>query len=658
MSLFFLISFRENDPNTPTRSTPTGSKMGKICLLSRSKRLLLRILKEYVFASRLSRDERDLRCVSRLSFSLVLIRALFLIMREWVLKQGQLGQSQLDQIERLGVETRLSPLTLQICLRRGLDSAEVIQKFLAPRLEQLQDPFTIQDMSLAVDRVIQARDASERVRVFGDYDVDGTTGAALLSWFFRDCQMTYDVRQPDRFKDGYGLNVGAVEAAVAEGVRLLITVDCGITSFAAIEKARELGLDVIVVDHHQIDPVKGLPPAMAVVNPQRKDCGSELKQLCGCGLAFYLARALRTRGRELAWWPAGQEPNLKKHLDLVVIATAADMVPLTGDNHVLVKQGLQVLKHSQKPGVKALLDAAGVSQREISPGHLGFVLGPRINASGRLGSADTALRLLTTQDPEEAAMLAMEIEQMNKERANIQNQIWDQVKEKIEAALQEGRFQHGVVVADERWHEGVVGIVASRVTERYKRPAVVIGIREGVGKGSVRSFGGKDVLQAIRSSGQHLIGFGGHAHAAGLSLLPENLEALENAFNDALSRMEEDKSLQPLWLDARCAPEDLTPRTLQEIENLGPFGPGHPEPVFALKAKVHSQKILKERHLKLDLSGALEAIWFNAAEQSKIVEDTRPGEEAEWAGVPELNRFRGRVTPTLRIRDWKKYIVD
>lgn len=561
---------------------------------------------------------------------------------------------ELNQLlEEIASSTGFSRMTVQVCIQRGLESADAIRDFLAPKLEGLKDPYTIRDMKPAIDRLVRAREAGEKLRIFGDYDVDGTTGAALLSWVFRDFGFQADARQPDRFKDGYGLNVGAVESAVQEGARVLITVDCGITSFDAAKRAQELGIDLIIVDHHQIDPNKGLPPALAVIDPQRVDCESGLKQLCGCGLAFYLARALRTRGRDEKWWPEGKEPNLKQHLDLVVMATAADMVPLTGDNHILARHGMDVLKASRKPGVRALLEVAGIGNRALSPGHLGFVLGPRINASGRMGSASLALEILTTTDSGQAMRLASQLEEINKERADTQNRIWDEVKSRVEAGIAEGRYRHGIVVADAGWHEGVVGIVASRVVETFQRPAAVIALREDFGKGSVRTFAGKDVLAALRTCSQHLLGFGGHRHAAGLSVPLDGIDALAKAFDEALSTVEGDPALAPLYIEGNCSIDDLDIKTLQELENLGPFGPGNPEPLFCIRAKMQDHKILKGRHLKMNLASALrmrtiEAIWFNASEEEASA--SKEG-EFEWAGVPELNRFQGRITPTLRIRD-------
>lgn len=592
--------------------------------------------------------------------------------REWLQRSELPGERPEDSLSGVRLEetvrdlagrTGLSPITVKVCVQRGLRTPEAIQEFLEPKVERLKDPFLIRDMDLAVERIAGARASGERVRIFGDYDVDGTTGAALLSWFFRSLGLAFDARQPDRFKDGYGLNVAAVDHAHEEGVRLLVTVDCGITSFDAAERARDLGIDLIVVDHHQVDPQRGVPPAVAVIDPQRADCESGLKQLCGCGLAFYLARALRAHGREQGWWAAGQEPNLKQHLDLVVMATAADLVPLVGDNHILVRHGMEVLKASRKPGVRALLEVAGVASKSLSPGHLGFVIGPRINASGRMGSASLALELLTTEDPRRGLELAQELERVNAERAEIQNRIWDEVKTRVEAGLAAGKFRHGIVVADAGWHEGVVGIVASRVTETFRKPAAVIALREDFGKGSVRSFAGKDVLAALRESSTQLLGFGGHKHAAGLSVALDQVDAFADRFDQALASIQEDAAARPLIIEGTCSLEDFDLDTLQQIENLGPFGPGNPEPVFRFRASVLDHRVLKERHLKLNLAPAgatslrgavVEAIWFHAADREQEVLDASAGGGSEWAGVPELNRFRGRVTPSIRIRDWRR----
>lgn len=566
-----------------------------------------------------------------------------------------------DEGKRLATELRastgLSALTVRLCLSRGLTKVEDIQEFLSPKLERLRDPLTMKDMPEAVRRLADARDRGEKIQVFGDYDVDGTTGAALLSWFFRECGYSFEATQPDRFKDGYGLSVKAVDEAKAAGASVMVTVDCGITSFDAATRAKEIGLDLIVLDHHHVDPVKGVPAAFAVVDAHRLDCTSGLKELCGCGVAFYLIRALRAEGRTRGWWEPGKEPNLKKHLDLVVMATAADMVPLTGDNHILVKQGMEVLKASTKPGVAALLESAGIAHREIGPSHLGFAIGPRINASGRMASASRALELLTTEDRSRAVSLAFELERLNQERQELQNSIWDEVRTRVEEGLAAGKYKHAIMVGDPGWHEGVVGIVASKVTETFRKPAAVLALRDDYGKGSVRSWSGKDVLEALRACAPMLRSFGGHKHAAGLSVELDRFEELVEAFDQAVGALEDSHvGERPLLTEGECLVEELDMKTLQEIEKLGPFGPGNPEPVFVLKAKPISHSVLKGRHLKLSLapaasaSGGMEAIWFHAAERDETYEAALQGESL-WAAIPEINRFRGRATPTLRVKD-------
>ena len=575
----------------------------------------------------------------------------------WKVRSGE--QSLASFLDTLSHETGYSPITVKVLAGRGLKTQDEIRKFFAPRLDSLTHPLTIKDMSVAVERLAKALESGEKVRVFGDYDVDGTTAAALLTWIFRDLDFVFDVRQPDRFKDGYGLGVAAVEQAYHEGARVMVTVDCGITSFAAAERAHELGLDLIVVDHHQVDPARGLPKAHAVVNPQRSDCESGLKMLCGCGLAFYLAMALRAHGRDAGWFEGRELPNLKEHLDLVAIATAADQVPLLGDNRVLMKHGLEMIQASKKPGVRALIEMAGLTRREISPGHLGFVIGPRINASGRMQSASTAWELLTTEDASQASALASELERLNKERAECQNEIWDDVRARVEQGIANGLYQNAVVVGDPGWHEGVVGIVASRVTEIFRRPAVVISLREDLGKGSVRSCNGKDVLSALRECADLLKTFGGHKYAAGLSLAPENLDAFAKEFDASVGRLAVVAEEKVLWIEDRCELSDLDWKTFRELEAMGPFGPGNPEPVFAFSAKVSTRQVLKGRHLKLNLAPVeqkarpLEAIWFHAGESEHFLEKIRVDTVSEWAAVPEINRFAGRVTPTLRIKDWR-----
>lgn len=582
---------------------------------------------------------------------------------ELVFKNDPEGMSREGALA-LSRATGLDPLAALVCLNRGIRTPAQVDAFLNPKLESLTHPFQILNLEKAAVRILDHQRASSpgKIRVFTDYDVDGTTGAALLTWFFREMGFFFDVAQPDRFKDGYGLNVGAVEAAKEDGVSLLITVDCGITNFDAALKAKELGVELVIVDHHSIDPIRGVPEAFAAIDPQQSEDPSGLKQLCGCALAFYLSMGIRIKARDSGYFTERglSEPKLKNLLDLVVIATAADMVPLTGDNRVLVRHGLRVLRETDKPGLRELMKVAGIEVKNVSPSNLGFALGPRINASGRLGSAETAWKLLTTRDESEGRRLAEQLEAVNAERAEIQNRIWDDVRERVKRRIEEGGFPHAVVIGSPDWHEGVVGIVASRVTEFFKKPAIILAVREdGIAKGSARSYGGYNILEGLHLSNLKLIGYGGHKFAAGLSLRIQDVDDFATAFNQNISMLTPDSDRGRIKVEGRCELSDLGVEALTHLESLAPFGPGNPEPVFAIEAQVGEQRVLKGRHLKLTLrSGSVkkfEGIWFNAAEKIEYTEmidaSSQLGKRCLFAGIPELNRFLGRVNPTLRIKE-------
>ena len=575
-------------------------------------------------------------------------------------KEESLKKAALSLSESAGI----SLMAATLCVNRGLKSADEVKVFLNPKLENLTHPFKILDLEKAARRIFESQNKAdpEKIRVFTDYDVDGTTGAALLTWFFRDLQFNYSVRQPDRFKDGYGLNVGAVEEAHADGVKILITVDCGITNFDAAKKAAELGVELIIVDHHSIDPVHGVPPAFAAIDPQRAEDTSGLKMLCGCALGFYLCLGIRSLARDDGYFQKHAskgvvEPNMKGLLDLVVIATAADMVPLVGDNRILVKHGLDILKDTQKPGLKALCEQAGFSNKTMNASSLGFSIGPRINASGRMGSAETAYKILISKDPIESNQLAQELEGINKQRADLQNLIWDEVRSMVNEGIEKGKFSNAVVVASSNWHEGVVGIVASKVTDHFKKPAIVMAIREdGIAKGSARSYAGYNILEGLHLTKNHLKGYGGHKFAAGLSLSADDVSIFAEAYNQSISTLVPLRREEVYELEGEFKLEDFTHQAIEEIEKFAPYGTGNPEPLFGVKAHVEYQTVLKGRHMKLKLGPGrpFEGIWFNAAERLEITEllekSAQHRKSCLFAGIPELNRYLGRVTPTLRIK--------
>lgn len=546
----------------------------------------------------------------------------------------------------------------------GDQSLDAVRRYLEPTLKNLPDPFLLPDMDRGADRLAEAIVEGQKVGIYGDYDVDGTVGSALLRRFLRSLGNEPEVYQPDRQKEGYGINAGAVEKLAEMGVQLLIAVDCGITSVKEVELANELGMDVIICDHHE--PKEILPPAYAVLDHKRADNESVIRSLSGAGVAFYLAIATRSVLRDIGQFDADgggfKEPDIRDLLDLVALATVADMVPLVEENRILLKAGLDKLRRSPSIGLREMLRVAGVNPEEVSPYHLGFILGPRINASGRLGSANGALELLSTNDPAEANRLAEHLQAVNLERMRLQGEVADQALAQAASQIAErGQDLAALVVVGEDWHEGVIGIVASKVVEKFQRPTAVVtfATHTGFGKGSVRSFGGLDMLGALEASADLLKTFGGHKAAAGLSLERDNLEAFRQAFDRAVGDqaevITEGKSrLLPkeVVADIRMTDEELTPQAVEMLEKLAPFGMGNSEPVILISGcKVAGMRTLKERHLKVQLTFAqnrsLEGFWANGVGR---LEEAERG-EVEVICLPQINTFRNLNRLELKIKD-------
>lgn len=559
-----------------------------------------------------------------------------------------------------------TPLFAKLLWNRGFHSAEAVDSLLKPQLSALPSPFTLIDMEKAVERVIEAIANEEPIAVYGDYDVDGTCGASILFEFFREIQVPVVVYQPNRFKEGYGLHTAATRALIQDqGIRVLISVDCGITAVEPAKICRENGADLIVLDHHLPGPI--LPDALAIVDPQRNEDSSQLKNLCGAGIAFFFAMALRARLRDSGYFEdlGGEPPPLLKYLDLVAAATVADLADIRGANRILVSHGLRVLNRSPRVGIKSILETAGVKQ--VRSFHLGFVVGPRINAAGRLQSADAAFKLLTCQDQTAALDLARKLEDVNSARKETQNLVWEQAREQARVqiddpmwaelslkipAAQFGPWPRALVLASEHWHEGVVGIVASKIVEEWGRPVFILSQKEGepVWKGSARSISSIDIFQTLQtpSISQHLLNFGGHAHAGGASLRMDELQNFKIALNEHLAlttTAEQYKRIErfDLELDALEATPRMWAQLLLELENLEPFGMKFPEPVFRLKnARVEGLRVLKEKHQKFQTSG-IDALWFNsvregmpALEESSTVALWVSPQWNEWQGSKKL----------------------
>lgn len=517
-------------------------------------------------------------------------------------------------LKNLMADLKVSKTVAKILAARDLNSPEKARKFLDIDLKQLHDPFLLKDMDKACTSLSQAILNQKKICIYGDYDVDGAIGTSLLLSFFRDIGADVDFYIPCRQREGYSLNNKALKLLKDQGVDLLLTVDNGITSVAAVEYANEIGLDVIVTDHHQVGET--LPPALAVVNPQRKDCAYPFKDLCGAGVAFKLIMALRFHLRESGFFENKPEPHLKSYFDLLCLSTICDVVPLKDENRLFVKQGLQHLAQTKRSGLIALKDVCGLKNK-VTATDVGFKLGPRLNAAGRLDDASHGVRMLTATNYEEAYEYAMELDRLNSDRRAIEKQI---TEEALQSVSQQQAQSAAIVVFGESWHIGVVGIVASRLVENFHRPVFVLCETEkGVVKGSGRSFGNINLVQALNECAEHLQKFGGHEAAAGVTLAKDKVEMFATAFQKAVQNQMQDEVLQKeIWVDDSLQPEDVCEDLLREIEQLAPFGMGNETPLFSTQGwTVVSKRLVGENHLKLKLKsnhGMIDAIAFQKGE--------------------------------------------
>ncbi len=549
-------------------------------------------------------------------------------------------------------------------------SLEAIQRFLEPSLKNLPDPFSLPDMDRAAERLAEAIVEAQSIAIYGDYDVDGTVGSAILRRFLRSLNVEPLVYQPDRQKEGYGVNRSAIENLSEKGIQLLITVDCGITSVAEVARANELGLEVIICDHHE--PKGELPPAYAVLDHKRQDNEGPIRSLCGAGVAFYLAIATRAILRDIGHFEADgaakKEPDIREWLDLVALSIVADLVPLVDENRILLKAGLDRMRRSPCVGIRELLRVANVKPEDASAYHLGFILGPRINASGRLGSANAALELLSTSDEKVAKELAQHLDGINEERVNLQGEVTAAALAQAEQQLVNlGEQLPAFVLYSDEWHEGVIGIVASKVVDKYHRPVAIItaATHSGFAKGSIRGVSRLDMLAALESSAEFLKGFGGHKAAAGLTIEKDKVEQFRKAFAEAISAQvktitgEESATLlvRDVVIDARLADDsELTRQAVEFLEKLGPFGMGNPEPVILLSNwQLDGIRVLKERHLKMQLRSeqnkSMEGFWANGTDRWNAGENVM----VDIACFPQINSFRNLDRLELKIKDMRAH---
>lgn len=496
------------------------------------------------------------------------------LLKRWILKKADEAI-----VARQSGQLNISPLLARLLVLRGLADPDSAKRYLSSSLRSdLPSPFTMADMEPAVERLVHAVKQQERIGVWGDYDVDGTTGASVLVSFLKQIGAAPLYHVPHRIEEGYGLNVEGLRQLRERGVSLVVTVDCGISNANEIDAARGMGLDVIVVDHHQ--PPGELPPAVAVINPHRRDCPFPDKGLCAAGLAFYLIIGLRAKLRDAGWFANTGEPDLRPYLDIVTLGTIADMVPLTGVNRTLIRRGLVEVSGSTRPGLVALKQVARIAEGEVSAGQIGFQLGPRINAAGRVDTGIKIVELLTTDSSEVALRIAEELEEHNRARRLIEAEVLEQAHGQAGASLNGGE-RYSLVLGGKGWHPGVLGIVASRIVERFHRPTVVIGFDGGQGKGSARSIRGFPMVEGFRRCAEHLEKFGGHEYAGGLSIKEEKLGRFAEAFERVARECLAPEALLPcLEIDARLSFAEIGFPVIRELESLKPFGIGNPEPLF------------------------------------------------------------------------------
>src|SRR3972149_2800020 len=504
--------------------------------------------------------------------------------KRWVLREADESVVSL-----LSEQLKIPPLVARILALRGLNDLDSARRYLSSSLRSdLPSPFLIAGMEQAAGRLVRALERKELICVWGDYDVDGTTGTAVLVSFLREVGGEVIYYIPHRIDEGYGLNPEGLKRLSSQGVRLVVSVDCGISNYEEVELARSIGIDVVIVDHHELPP--NLPPAFAITNPHRPDCSFPDKGLSGAGLAFYLIIGLRAKLREAGWFGASESPDIRRYLDIVTLGTIADMVPLTGVNRILTRRGLTELGGSTRPGVVALKQVARLSPGEISAGQVGFQLGPRINAAGRMDAGLKVVEMLTTESHEVALRIAQELDEHNRERQAMEAQVLAEALSQVDAdpLLKE---RYSIVLGREGWHPGVLGIVASRIVERFHRPTVVIAFSQGAGKGSARSIRGFHMVEGVRCCADFLEKFGGHEYAGGLSIKQEKFPSFLTRFEEIARNSLAPEDLIPvLEVDAELEFSEIGLSLVRHIETLKPFGIGNPEPLFITKAVEVSER--------------------------------------------------------------------
>jgi len=555
-------------------------------------------------------------------------------------KRWLIGRQEKEAAQEISRASKISPTLAQVLINRGLSGISEIDAFITPKLNFLSNPYDIPDMEKAAQRVLSAKEKGERVAVYGDYDVDGVTGTAILLLTLKDMGINAIYYIPHRYTEGYGLNNSAIKKLFDEGVRLILTVDCGISNVIEIEYANSLGMEVVITDHH--NPPKVLPKAYAIVNPKLIDGSHRARDLSGAGVAFKFAWGLyRTAGIK-------DSSNLMELFDLVGLGTIADIVPLLDENRILAVYGLKSLNECKRIGLKSLIEAAGIKKR-ITTESVNFAIAPRLNSAGRLEHASLSVELLITKDELNAKKLALELNRLNSKRQSIGSQIQEEVFAKIGESPEKS-----IILCGNSWNPGVIGIVASQVVDKYYRPAVLIGINEGIGRGSARSIDGINIFNVLDECRDLFSDFGGHKKAAGFEVVEDNIPELTRRLKEIIDGLLSDEELVPvLEIETALDPKDITMNLASELELLDPCGEENPPPVFIS----HGLKLIDMRrvgdgtHLKTrftDGKVTLDSIGFSFG---GLASKLKLGDSYDLAYNLEVNEFNGYESAQLNLVD-------
>ena len=561
---------------------------------------------------------------------------------KWVLAP----EPELSFVGSLAAQVNLPVNVTKILVNRQLDTPELIDRFINPKMTDLKDPFSMIGMERGITRLTKALFENEKVMIYGDYDVDGITATALLYMVLNKLGAQVIFYLPNRLVEGYGLSVEGIDEAKAGGISLIVTVDTGITAVEEIEYANNLGIDVVVTDHHE--PGMTIPKAHAIINPKQPDCdyGGELS---GVGVAFKFAQALYRRLNQ-------DERELEEHLDLVALGTSADIVPLVGENRVLTKFGIRQIARTTKPGLKSLAFVSGLMGKDISTGQVVFILAPRINALGRLGDARQAIRLLTTRDERMAQEIARKLDSENRRRKEIDEKTLQEALVQMREVVDLDQ-DRAIVLAAEGWHQGVIGIVASRLVEKFHLPTVMIAISDTEGKGSARSIPGFHLCEALKECENLLVKYGGHKYAAGLSILPDRIPEFRDRFREVSSRFLSDDDIVPkLFIDLEIELTEISDSFMDALEAFSPFGPQNMRPIFLTRncEVVGVPYVVGNNHLKMKVrkgDAVLDVIGFGFGDMARAISDK--GCLVDIVYAVEYNTYNDQTQIQIRLKDIK-----